>query len=226
MAFVLYPSVNLRPTRKQPITLHKTVAYDCLRRARSPVIGCVSRTTDDDNLRSVRHDLTAVSESSPSVPPTSPRPKSLDELEDSGMKNVKQAADELKTELELVNERLEKFADEETAKVLDKYDEANRELLEAQRERIEEIKRDASYIKNLTDTIRSTRSQTATTPKLKLLNVLAFFFALGALSYGYSGITESNALHLRYGTLDALIAAVCASWVTYSGSDESDVESS
>lgn len=210
MVFVFTPFASF-PSLSNSNSLDRTILRGRSKFQRPSVVCCSSRPTDDDNLGSLKRELDALFVGSPSGP-ISPPPtasKSLDEVKEAGMNSVREAADDLKSELEQVGLRIEKFADEESAKVLEKYEEANRALIEAQRERIEEIKRDARSIQELTDSIRRPQDQAAT-PKRSLLNAVAFLFTLGAFSYGITGITNSNTENLQYATVDALFAAILA----------------
>ncbi len=209
MAFVFCP-ITSSPFLSKPNAFNKSNVNSYTKKIKSSIVCSLSRPSDDDDdLNSVKNELEALYANSPTAPITPSAPETLDKIKETGMESVKGAADELKSELEQVGNRLERFADDEAAEVLERYNEANRALVEAQQERIEEIKRDANRIKELTDSIRRTHHEAAT-PKQKLLSAVAFLLMVGALSYGFTGIMENNAQNLQFGAADALVAAALA----------------
>lgn len=161
-----------------------------------------------DDFESMKQGLESLYEKSPSTWPPKSDVEKVEEVRDEGLDKIAQVGNDLKEQLDAVNARMSDFADEEVAKVLQRYEEEKLALLEKQKQRLKEIREDSELISQVVESIENPKlDENSVSAKKFVLLCLMVLLGISAAGYFWSGISEENNIHMRYAAIDAVLAA-------------------
>lgn len=182
--------------------------------------------TSDADLRIHMHsDESASNVEPPSSEKNVPPEQTLNELKDTGVKDIENLGDEVKDDLGSVSRHTEEFAteivNEEIQRVLDKYGETQRELIGQRKADTAIIRQESKRLEELVKSLQTDRGPRLTSgPNAAAL--VSGVLVIAAIYYAWGGFVEGSAEYLRNATVDALAAAFVAflsNWRSGAGSE-------